>query len=111
MAVTGHFVCAQGQLRAVLLKLIDVTDLRHDAVSLSEAIRTQVLEIHNNVNVVCAVTDGAANMLATTNLLKVKHLPCFAHKIQLVVNGALLSESGKKNVEVVNSNDVENIQK
>lgn len=42
------------------------------------------------MDVICAVSDNAANMIATANELKIKHLPCAAHRIQLVVNTAIL---------------------
>nr|XP_034192173.1 uncharacterized protein LOC117609671 [Osmia lignaria] len=42
------------------------------------------------MQLVCAVTDNAANMIATCEKLKVKHVPCGAHSIQLVVNHVIL---------------------
>jgi hypothetical protein len=48
-----------------------------------------------NFNLVAAVTDNAANMIATCRLLQVPHIPCSAHTIQLVVNSAILKSKSK----------------
>lgn len=45
--------------------------------------------------VVCVVTDNAANMIKMVEILKIKHLLCFAHTLNLVVQENLNLESIK----------------
>lgn len=46
--------------------------------------------------IISAVTDNGKNMVAATNELAIRHLSCFAHTLQLVVNSAIAATASKK---------------
>ncbi|KMQ90940.1 zinc finger bed domain-containing protein 1-like protein [Lasius niger] len=89
LTITGHFIF-ESKLQAALLNFIHVSDVSSTAENLKFLIQGKVLKVYPNVALVCAVTDNAANMIATCEKLKVKHIPCGAHSIQLVINHAIL---------------------
>ena len=43
-------------------------------------------------NVVALVTDNAANAVAAARITGWKHIPCFAHTLNLIVQGALKAD-------------------
>lgn len=90
MAVTGHFLYC-GALTQCLLGLINTSNITHSGKNLSSILHSEVFANYSQVHIVCATTDNAANMIATAQKLKVKHNPCFAHSLQLVVNSAISS--------------------
>lgn len=67
----------------------------HCADTIAAIIKEEVLNVYfpdeNKCEIVCATTDNAANMIATTAKLKIKHMGCFAHTVQLVVNKSLVA--------------------
>lgn len=74
-----------------LLKLIHTSEISSTAKELAEIITEQVLSKYPNLEVNCAVTDSAANMIATAHELKIKHVPCYVHRLQSVIKAAIIS--------------------
>ncbi len=42
-----------------------------------------------HIEITCAVTDNAANMITTCTKLQLKHMGCFMHTLQLVIRTAM----------------------
>ena len=82
LAVTGHFLpTGTCTVESVVLCLIDSSMVAHSGVEYAAKIRCDVTEklkfAENNISIVCATTDNAANMLTTAENLKIKHMPCY----------------------------------
>lgn len=89
LAVTGH-LCHNREIKGVLLRLLHISNNSSTAQNLSNLIKTEVLDKYPDITFTCAVTDNANNMIATVGELHLKHLPCYAHSLQLVINRAIL---------------------
>lgn len=86
IAVTAHFVNKQFDLQSVLLECSEVTE-RHTGIHLSEVLQRIITEWQLDGKVVLVVSDNANNIKNAINILRLKHLGCFAHTINLVVEG------------------------
>lgn len=82
MTVTGHFIF-ESKLQAALLNFIHVSDVSSTAENLKSLIEEKVMKIYPNVQLVCAVTDNAANMIATCEKLKVNLINFYLNKLYL----------------------------
>lgn len=85
ITVTAHFISPEQKLKSLVLETF-ITQKAHTAADIAEELTT----ICNNLNIlnkVCSVgTDKIANVtLAVTNNMKICHLQCFAHTLNLVV--------------------------
>ena len=92
LAVTGHFITEEVQLKTVLLG-VKQFPLSHTAAHIAEAKATLMAEWGIRPKVRCLVTDAAPNMIACANVLNVRHINCFAHMLNLVVKKSLLQTS------------------
>ncbi|CAG9827342.1 unnamed protein product [Diabrotica balteata] len=104
LGVTVHFI-EDRKLTSVSIDLSELSE-RHT----SDYISTQLLEILNRWNidlekVEAVVTDGGTNMLKaiSDSFLKIKHVPCFAHLVNLVVEHSLENEETKSLLNKVRS--------
>lgn len=89
-AVTGHYILGV-EHKSVILQLVQ-SGPDHRASTVSSTIQKLVLDEYfpdRSQQIVCAITDNAANMKATATALQIKHMGCFAHSVQLVVNKSL----------------------
>lgn len=113
IVVTAHFISEDMKMRNLMLKLINANDFPHTAQNLSDVIKTEVLDT-TNLQCFCAVTDCAANMIATTNALNLSHIPCIAHCMHSVVTAAILKSKMGVNMKVVEkavgNNDIRRLQ-
>lgn len=111
--MTGYFVPDECTvIESVLLCLIDSSEIDHSAVEYARKIRQEVIEkfelVKNNVTIICATTDNAANMIATARELKIKSMPCYAHTLQLVINDILFPPKKKTSLTEENvQNDID----
>jgi hypothetical protein len=110
LAVTGHFVPdASCVVESVVLCLIDASKFTHSGKEYAAKIQSDVIQkFHfndNGVSIVCVTTDNAANMISTASALQVKHMPCYVHSIQLVINDILFPSLK------VASNEIESLNK
>jgi len=97
IAITAHYVIADFRLGSCLLQCIRYTE-RHTADNLCTELRRVITEWSLEEKLVAVVTDNAANVTAAIGQLQqtdgcwtVKHLPCFAHTLNLVVQQAVQS--------------------
>jgi hypothetical protein len=90
IAVTAHFVSADWHLESCLLECFQYGE-RHTADNLRDELMRVVNDWEIREKVVAVVTDNAANITAAVRLTGFKHLPCFAHTLNLVVQQAVHS--------------------
>lgn len=85
ITVTAHFISPEWELKSVMLETF-MTQETHTAADIAEELTT-ICNNWNILNKVCSVvTDKIANVtLAVTNSMKLCHLQCFAHTLNLVV--------------------------
>ncbi|XP_039229244.1 E3 SUMO-protein ligase ZBED1-like [Drosophila yakuba] len=95
-----HFVTADFELRNAVLvteKLIDETT--HSSENIANSIRAVLEEWSVLGKVTAMVTDNAKNMIKACEILQIRHVPCFAHSINLTVQDCLASENVKPILE------------
>ncbi|XP_046868451.1 zinc finger BED domain-containing protein 4-like [Drosophila willistoni] len=93
LTVTCHFII-NFELKSVVLATKPLTDqTNHSSANIATTFRKICDEWNIFDKVHTIVTDNAASMIKTCELLKKKHLPCFAHTLNLVVQDALALEN------------------
>lgn len=92
LAVTGHFLSSVGKLKSTLLKLIRTSDTAHTGQNLADIFNNEVIKDIKN-KIICAVTDNGANVVLAIKMLQIRHFSCFAHTVQLVITGAIVTSS------------------
>lgn len=88
IAVTCHFISSEWQMKSAVLKTSYMKE-RHTAANISNVLQATFAEYNIDEKVICIVSDNAANVINAAKLSKKKHLSCFAHTLQLVVNDAV----------------------
>lgn len=84
-AVTCHFVDEEtDSLKSVLLSCVLVKE-NHTADHIADHLNSVLRKWDIFHKVVAVVTDNAPNMLSAIEKLKKKHVPCFAHTLNLAV--------------------------
>lgn len=88
IAITAHYIDKDFILRTYLLDCFKYTE-NHTSENLKSMLlaKTQEWQISNKITAV--VTDNAANVVKSVKLCKWRHLGCFAHSINLVVQNSL----------------------
>ncbi|XP_055534808.1 E3 SUMO-protein ligase ZBED1-like isoform X2 [Wyeomyia smithii] len=82
LVITAHFLLDSGL--AVVTLAVQPIQSRATSKNL-KALVNSVLSKFPGVSVMCAVTDCGSNMIQTCELLKMRNMPCAAHKIQRIV--------------------------
>jgi len=90
LAVTGHFLPSNAvKIESTVLCLIDSNDA-HSAKEYASKIKTEVIQKlkfkENGVTIACSTTDNATTMIAVAKELNIKHIPCYAHTLQLAIS-------------------------
>ncbi|KAJ8375079.1 hypothetical protein SKAU_G00056590 [Synaphobranchus kaupii] len=89
LGVTCHYTTKETKLATVVLGVTRFPQ-SHTAVNIKEAQNVLMESWGISMEKIhCLVTDNAANMLASAQLLRVRHIRCFAHSLNLVVKKAL----------------------
>ena len=87
ITVTCHFLTPEWELKSCVLATCQVK-MDHTA----ENISAELIKIANEWGIAdkicCIITDNAANMMAAARLTQWRHLPCFAHTLNLIVQEA-----------------------
>lgn len=88
LAVTMHFVDNLFNVRQMLLKCHQLNE-RHTSINLARALQNIIEEWSLTNKVSLIVSDNAANIKKAIEDLGMKHLGCFAHSLNLIVQDAL----------------------
>lgn len=102
IAVTAHYIAYNGTLSSICLSCEEF-DQRHTSKNLAFYLKNVTVEWDINYKIVAIVTDNAANITAAVNEMKYRHIGCFAHSINLVVQHSLenISKPQKKVKSIV----------
>ena len=84
LALTGHYINENMQLCTSVLGVQHFPQ-RHTADNLARVKRGMMDEWAITNKVTCIVTDAAANMIASTRSLQIRHSVCIAHNLNLLV--------------------------
>lgn len=90
LTVTCHFISEEFLLQTAVLstqKLLTTTN--HNAENISKTLKAVLEEWGVMGKVACIVTDNDSTMIKACDLLQKRHLPCFAHTLNLVVQDCL----------------------
>ncbi|CAB4027116.1 zinc finger BED domain-containing 1-like [Paramuricea clavata] len=93
MTVTCHFIDGSWQLENCVLETSHLR-VAHTAENIAAELKRIAQEWNISEKVVALVTDNAANAVAAARLTGWKHIPCFAHTLNLIVKGALEADPG-----------------
>ncbi|CAH1379147.1 unnamed protein product, partial [Tenebrio molitor] len=87
MTVTCHFLKEKKLVSTVLdtLQLAGTHNAENISTCLQDIIKTWKLD----GKVLAVVTDNASNMLLACKIIKLEHLPCFAHTLNLTVEDGI----------------------
>ncbi|XP_058613457.1 zinc finger BED domain-containing protein 4-like [Onychostoma macrolepis] len=88
IGVTCHYITPEAKMATVVLGVRRFYQT-HTAQHLMEAKTLLMSEWGITSKVQCMVTDNASNMILSAQLLNLRHIPCFAHNLNLIVKKAL----------------------
>lgn len=91
ISATCHFIDKSFELKTALLSVKHLSD-NHTSQNITNSLSETFTEWNIENKVVCIVTDNASNMIKACELLKKRHLPCFAHSLNLAVQENLKLE-------------------
>ncbi|KAL2081022.1 hypothetical protein ACEWY4_022875 [Coilia grayii] len=91
LGLTCHYITPEAKMATVLLG-VQRFHQTHTAQHIMEAEKLLMAEWGIASKVQCMVTDNAANMSLSTYLLGLRHIPCFAHSLNLIVKKSLDQE-------------------
>uniref|UniRef100_A0A1X7VHD4 BED-type domain-containing protein n=2 Tax=Amphimedon queenslandica TaxID=400682 RepID=A0A1X7VHD4_AMPQE len=89
--VTTHLINGDWELKSYLLETFHFC-LDHTAANISMELQRVVESWNIQDKIVCVVTDNAANMVAAISSTRWRHLPCFAHSLNVVVQNSIKSD-------------------
>lgn len=92
IAITFHFIDDNFDLKSVLLGCHEFSE-NHTSLNLSNKINLTLKEWDLQNKITFAVSDNANNIKRALSILQLKHFGCFAHTLNLIVQGALTLES------------------
>ncbi|KAJ8910378.1 hypothetical protein NQ315_012825 [Exocentrus adspersus] len=84
LAVTAHFISNEWQYFSCLLSCFSYSE-SHTSQNLSDQLKLVVAEWEISDKVQVVITDNAANIVAAVRQSNWKHIPCFAHTLNLIV--------------------------
>lgn len=88
MTVTVHFIDPEWRLHSRVLST-NTLEGSHTGEQIASALRDVFSKWGIERKVTTLVTDNAANVKNAVELLKIRHQPCFAHTLNLVVIGSI----------------------
>jgi hypothetical protein len=88
ITVTCHFIGESWQMVSFVLETFNLC-VNHTAENIAAELVRIADEWNITEKVVAIVTDNAANMVVAIRITRWKHIPCFAHTLNLIVQGAL----------------------
>lgn len=99
LTVTVHYISSNWNMKSAVLETARMKN-DHSAENIAEEL-TRIFKQWDILDkVYCIVTDNGANIVAAVNKhMRAKHLPCFAHTLNLVVQDAIKNTNEIKNVQ------------
>ncbi|KAK3890989.1 hypothetical protein Pcinc_005154 [Petrolisthes cinctipes] len=98
ITITAHYISPEWSLKSCVLETARMKK-EHTAENIANYIRRVCEEWDIFHKVCCIVTDNGANIVAAvTKCLQVKHVPCFAHTLNLVVQSAMKNSEEVRHV-------------
>ncbi|XP_018574673.1 zinc finger BED domain-containing protein 1-like [Anoplophora glabripennis] len=92
MAVTSHFIDAVFKLDSVLLESIEF-DQRHTANNLATRLQEITRKWGLENKIAACISDNANNIVAAIRQCQWRHLSCFSHSLNLVVQRAIKEDA------------------
>lgn len=108
ITMTVHFLF-QTQLKTLVL-CTKKLESSHTSVNLSEIMTEELNRWDIFEKVVAVVTDGGSNIKGAVRLMDLSHLPCIAHKLNLVVQNSL-KLSGNQETDPSDDTEESNLKK
>lgn len=111
ITITVHFLI-QTQLKTLVL-CTKKLECSHTAVNICDLMTEELNKWNIYDKVVAVVTDGRANIKAAVRLMNLSHVPCTAHKLNLIVQQSILlsdNEDTRLNTDT-NESDLKNLRK
>lgn len=88
LSVTVHFINEHMEMKSSLIECFKYNE-QHTAVNLAEELKRVTEDWGIRDKVACVVSDSAPNIKAAIRLTGWKHIPCFAHTLNLIVQYGL----------------------
>lgn len=102
LTVSCHFILDSFVLKSAVLSTKPLENgIHHTSENISEALHEIFVEYNITEKVVCIVTDNAHNMKKACELIQKRHLPCYAHTLNLVVQECISADSIQKMIKKV----------
>ena len=93
LTLTCHYINQEMQLCSKILETLYMQKY-HTARNLAEELKNIAEEWEITEKICCIITDNVASNVAAVNLLGWRHLPCFAHTLNLIVQDFLEAVDG-----------------
>ena len=90
--VTGHFISSSWTLESVVLETFEFNE-DHTADHIAAQLKRVANAWSIETKIVCVVSDNASNMVAGVGRTGWRHLPCFAHTLNLIVQDVIRASS------------------
>lgn len=87
-AFTAHYLNENTEICSKMLGCIEFSN-KHTAENLSALIKDQCREWGINNKIAAVVTDNAYNIVAAIKLCQWRHVPCYAHTLNLIVKAGI----------------------
>nr|CAI5850359.1 unnamed protein product [Callosobruchus analis] len=87
VGITAHWI-NEGKMESHLLECVEFSD-RHTASNLTNLLQKVFSEWEITGKICCVVTDNAHNIVAAVNNGNWRHVSCFAHSLNLIVQSGL----------------------
>lgn len=101
-ALTAHFI-NNGEMKSHLLECSEFSS-KHTGENIAEWISSVLRKFSIENKIAAIVTDNASNMRSAATALKTRHIRCFAHSLNLIVQNAIansISEVVEKGKTIV----------
>jgi hypothetical protein len=99
ISITAHGLNKNFELKNFCLEVMPFEGEKHSAENISDNLQLAMLEWEITDRVKVIVTDNARNIVnAVKDIHEVKHVPCMAHTLQLVLQDGLLEQTNIKDV-------------
>uniref|UniRef100_A0AAQ5Y0H8 BED-type domain-containing protein n=1 Tax=Amphiprion ocellaris TaxID=80972 RepID=A0AAQ5Y0H8_AMPOC len=97
LTVKGHFIDKDWQMQSCNLAAIHVA-VQHTADNISELLVTITDDWDITSKVQTVVTDSGANMVSAVRKTYWKHIPCFAHTLNLIVKDSIKADTSLESI-------------